>query len=351
MMDRVARARRLDSAISLRVTDPFMKRLRVSSLAAVSMVGVLGAMALGASCNRGNTGTASPPPEVRRDPASATDRPQSPTQTASDRVTEVSGFDTASLSSAERDLLWNVANDVLSPCGDPRSLAVCARDRSCAACRPALRFLSRRVQDGFDAERLGDLVRARFSRDAVVRINTEGAPVRGPASAPVTLVEFSDYECPHCADAAPVLRDIEREFGERLKVLHMHFPLSGHLHAMAASRAAVAAGRQGKFWEYHDLLFANQSALESQNLEQYAQRIGLDVARFRVDRESSESEARVASDRREGERLQIDGTPAVYINGRRWPTSLQFDRAQLREWITDEVELSGGGSSDAGAAR
>jgi protein-disulfide isomerase len=196
------------------------------------------------------------------------------------------------------------------------------------------------VQDGFDSERLGDLVRARFSRDAVVRINIDGAPIRGNVSAPVTLVEFSDYECPHCAAVAPVLRDIEREFGERLRVVHMHFPLSGHIHAMPASRAAVAAGRQGKFWEYHDLLFANQSALETANLEQYAQRLGLDLARFRADAAGNESEARVAADRREGERLQIDGTPAVYINGRRWPTALQLDRSQLREWINDELELT-----------
>jgi hypothetical protein len=317
-----------------------MKRVRVSSFATVSVIGVLGAMALGASCNRGSTGTTSTPPEVRRDPPSASDRPQSAAPTPADRITEVAGFDTASLSAAERELLWNVANDLLSPCGDPKSLAACAQDRSCSTCRPALRFLSRRVQDGFDPARLGDLVRARFARDAVQRINTEGAPVRGPAVAPVTLVEFSDYECPHCAEAAPVLRDIEREFGERLRVIHMHFPLSGHTHAMAASRAAFAAGRQGKFWEYHDLLFANQTALETRNLEQYAQRVGLDVARFRADLDGAESERQVAASRREGERLQIDGTPAVYINGRRWPTSLQFDRAQVREWITDEIELT-----------
>jgi hypothetical protein len=325
----------------------------VSFLATVSAVGLLGAMGFGASCNRTNANTVSAQPEVRQEASRTADpntaRGQTPAPSA-DRVTEMGGFDTASLSTAERDLLWNVANDVLSPCGDPHSLAVCARDRLCNTCRPALRFLSRRVQDGFDAERLGDLIRARFSRDAAVRINIEGAPIRGSAAAAVTLVEFSDYECPHCAGAAPVLRDIEREFGERLKVVHMHFPLSGHLHAMAASRAAVAAGRQGKFWEFHDLLFANQSALENQNLEQYAQRIGLDMTRFRADLAATESETRVASDRREGERLQIDGTPAVYINGRRWPNALQFDRAQLREWINDELELAGQAAQPAAAA-
>ncbi|MDP3277630.1 MAG: thioredoxin domain-containing protein [Deltaproteobacteria bacterium] len=320
-----------------------MSSARVRVFAVLSVVGLLGITGMGASCNRNNSSGAS---TVSTDPTNTHTPPTTPARPASetggDRVTELSGFDTAALSAAERDLLWNVSNDLLSPCGDPHSLAVCARDRLCGQCRPALRFLSRRVQDGFDAERLGDLVRSRFARDGVVQINVDGSAARGPATAPVTLVEFSDYECPHCAAVAPVLRDIEREFGERLRVIHMHFPLTGHTHAMGASRAAVAAGRQGKFWEFHDLLFANQSALERNNLEQYAQRLQLDMTRFRADVESSESEARVASDRREGERLQIDGTPTMFINGRRWPSALQFDRAQLREWITDELELAGG---------
>lgn len=333
-----------------------MKRARVSFVATMSAVGLLGAMGIGASCNRSSQGTA---PAVQQEPGrTANGDTSAPTanngsgngSANADRITEVAGFDTAALASAERDLLWNVANDMLSPCGDPHSLAACARDRTCATCRPALRFLSRRVQDGFDSERLGDLVRARYARDVVQRINIDGAPFRGGANATVTLVEFSDYECPHCAAAAPVLRDIEREFGDRLKVVHMHFPLSGHTHAMPASRAAVAAGRQGKFWEYHDLLFANQSALERANLEQYATRVGLDLARFRADLDSPESEAPVAAARREGERLQIGGTPAVYVNGRPWPHALQLDRSQLREWINDELEATGSAGAGAPAA-
>jgi thiol-disulfide isomerase/thioredoxin len=327
-----------------------MKRARVSIFATVSVVGLIGAFGMGASCNRSNAHSSTPnlPQESRTNDPNHGNSTAQQQAAAADRVTEIAGFDTSALASAERELLWNVANDMLSPCGDPHSLAVCARDRVCATCRFALRFLARRVQDGFDSERLGELVRARFSRDVLVRINTDGAPIRGGAHASVTIVEFSDYECPHCAAAAPVLRDIEREFGDRIKVVHMHFPLSGHPHAMAASRAAVAAGRQGKFWEYHDLLFANQSALETAHLEQYATRIGLDLARFRADFASPETEARVASDRREGERLQIGGTPAIFINGRPWPSALQLDRAQLREWIHDELEMTGAGAAGSG---
>jgi protein-disulfide isomerase len=248
----------------------------------------------------------------------------------------VNGVDLTALASAERELFWAVANDELSPCGDPHSLAVCGRDRTCGSCIAALRFLARRVQDGFPREELGDLVRARYARTAVQTIRSGDSPARGPATAPVTIVEFTDYECPHCGRAAPVMRDIEREFGERLRVIHMHFPLSGHIHAANAARAAVAAGRQGKFWEYHDLLFANQTQLEQNDLERYATQLGLDVNRFRADMQSPEVEGKVAADRREGERLQIDGTPTLFINGRRYP--LAVERAQLREWIQEEID-------------
>jgi protein-disulfide isomerase len=291
---------------------------------------VFAVFGIGASCNRHGQGTGTvASPDVRGESRQA---PPS----NSGQVTEVSGVDLTALSTAERELFWAVANDELSPCGDPHSLAVCGRDHTCASCIPALRFLSRRVQDGFPREQLGELVRSRYGRDQVVTIHTEGAPVRGPDTAPVTIVEFSDYECPHCGRAAPILRDIEREFHDRVRVIHMHFPLSGHIHAMAASRAAVAAQRQNKFWEYHDLLFANQNALEQADLERYATQLGLDLTRFRADQQAASTEAKVAADRREGERLQIEGTPTIYINGRRY--NLPLERQQLREWIQEEID-------------
>ena len=297
--------------------------------ARIALVGVLtlGLFGLGASCHRRGA----------VEPATISSDARGASVSASQAgVTEVQGVDLAALSSAERELFWAVANDELSPCGDPHSLAVCGRDRLCAVCVPALRFLSRRVQDGFPREQLAELVRARYARNAIEQIHIEGAPVRGPATAPVTIVEFSDYECPHCAHAAPILRDIEREFHDRVRVIHMHFPLSLHRDAVPAARAAVAAGRQGHFWEYHDLLFANQTALTREDFERYATQLGLDINRFRADVQSAESEARVATDRREGERLQLEGTPTLYINGRRY--NLPIDRAMLREWIQEEID-------------
>jgi 2-hydroxychromene-2-carboxylate isomerase len=315
---------------------------------ALASVMVIGSLGLGASCNRSNTGngTMAQGPDVRQE-APAPDHAGPSATPAPGGVTEVPGLDLAALSQAERERFWAVASDELSPCGDPHSLAVCGRDRTCTSCMPALRFLARRVSDGFPREQLGDLVRARYARSAVQTIHFDGAAVRGSATAPVTLVEFSDYECPHCGRAAPILRDIEREFEGRLRVVHMHFPLSGHIHALPASRAAVAAGRQNKFWEYHDLLFANQHNLEPADLDRFAQQLGLDMNRFHADMQAPETEALIQANRREGERLEIDGTPTIYIDGRRYPPAMPFDRPQLREWIQEEIDNppAGGGAA------
>lgn len=288
---------------------------------------------MGASC-RNNRAQPQPTQEA------ADAAPAAPTPPPSGNVTEVAGLDLAELSAAERETLWAIANEELSPCGDPHSLAVCARDRlACRSCLPALRFLARRVRDGYPRDQLSDHMRQRYSASSVVEIRTEGAPSHGSVAAGVTVVEFSDYECPHCAAAVPLLRQIARDLEGRIRMVHMNFPLSGHTHAMPAARAALAAGRQGKFWEMNDLLFQNQRHLEPQDIERYATQLGLDMTRFRADVASPEIEAAIQATRREGERLQINGTPTIFINGRRY--ELNLDRETLRDWIQEELDSGG----------
>jgi protein-disulfide isomerase len=108
---------------------------------------------------------------------------------------------------------------------------------------------------------------------------------------------------------------------------------------MPAARAALAAGRQGKFWEMNDLLFQNQRHLETADIERYATQLSLDMTRFRADSASPEIEAQIQASRREGERLQINGTPTIFINGRRF--ELNLDRESLREWIQEELDAGG----------
>ena len=143
------------------------------------------------------------------------------------------------------------------------------------------------------------------------------SPVRGPERAPLTVVVFSDFQCPFCARSEATLRAIEEEYGSRVRFAFKNQPLPFHEHARLAAKAALAAGEQGKFWEYHDALFAHQDALEPAALERYAQGLGLDLARFRKAMESERVEAALVADAADATRLGVQGTPTFFVNGRR----------------------------------
>lgn len=142
------------------------------------------------------------------------------------------------------------------------------------------------------------------------------APVRGPAGAPVTLVVFSDFECPFCAKMAQTLKELEGELAGRVRIAYKSMPLPFHPHAEPAARAALAAGQQGRFWEMHDRLFAHARELSDAELEQHAAAIGLDLARFRADLASPALRERVERDRQQAGALGVAGTPTLFVNGR-----------------------------------
>ena len=139
---------------------------------------------------------------------------------------------------------------------------------------------------------------------------------RGVQHAPVTLVEFGDYECPHCGRAYPVVQELQRQMGDGLRFVYRHFPLdSVHPRARRAAEAAEAAAAQGRFWEMHDLLFENQEALAEGDLRRYARELGLDVARFEEDLAKRRYAGPVEEDVRSGEQSGVEGTPTFFING------------------------------------
>jgi protein-disulfide isomerase len=141
----------------------------------------------------------------------------------------------------------------------------------------------------------------------------------GPASAPVTLVEYGDYECPYCGQAYPIVKAAQRKLGKRLRFVFRNFPLSeAHPHARHAAEAAEAAADQGKFWEMHDALFENQNALEDDQLVATARRLRLDAERIAEALEAGTYAQRVREDFRSGVRSGVNGTPTFFINGRRY---------------------------------
>jgi len=141
---------------------------------------------------------------------------------------------------------------------------------------------------------------------------------QGPADAPVTLVEYGDYECPHCGRAYPIIKQVRRRLGARLRFVFRNFPLrESHAHAEHAAEAAEAAGAQGKFWEMHDRLFERQFALDDDYLVEYAADLGLDAARVARELAAGTHAPRVREDFRSGVTSGVNGTPTFFINGLR----------------------------------
>ena len=149
---------------------------------------------------------------------------------------------------------------------------------------------------------------------------------QGAASAAITLVEYGDYECPHCGRAYPFVKEIQRRLGPQLRFVFRNFPLGEiHPHAVRAAESAEAAGGQGRFWEMHDMLFEHQQSLTDQSLLGYANKIGLDTARFEQDLSSRAYQARVREDFRSGVRSGVNGTPTFFINGVRHDGAWDLD--------------------------
>jgi NhaA family Na+:H+ antiporter len=164
--------------------------------------------------------------------------------------------------------------------------------------------------------------------------------VRGATDAPVTLVEYGDFQCPYCGDAYPVVNQLLERFGDRLRFVFRHMPL-GDLHprAPAAARAAEAAGAQGRFWQMHDRLFEHQLELSDAQLRDHAEAIGLDVERFDRDLCDAVLGRRVEDDYGSGAGSGVPSTPRFFVNGVIHLGSAS--RAELREAI--ELELAGAG--------
>lgn len=180
-------------------------------------------------------------------------------------------------------------------------------------------------------------------------LSQPGAPnphVRGGANAPLTIEEFADYQCPACGGLDPKLRQIEKDYGDRIRVIFRNFPLKQHKYAFLAARAAEAAGLQGKFWEMHDAIYDNQKDWSEADeprtfFEQYATRLGLDVQRFRADTEKQEVADRVVADYNRGLAMGVGGTPSLYLNGRQLSGDDTLDEKKLRTKIDETLSAAG----------
>jgi protein-disulfide isomerase len=259
-----------------------------------------------------------------------------------EKTVDLKGVDTSALTAREKADWSSYVSEALSPCPDqPVSVAQCVNEsRPCSACKPAAQYLVAQVRRGRTRTQVEAAYRARFAPDQVKNLDLSGAASKGPEGAPIVIVEFADFECPACGAARPVVEDVFENHPGQVRLIFKHFPLGMHPNAEKAARASVAAQRQNKFWEMYGLLFQNQTALSPENVEKLAEKAGLDLARFRADRDSEAVADTVARDRKQGEALQLDSTPTLFINGRKFPATTDF-KQDLDDWIALELSLKG----------
>lgn len=159
-----------------------------------------------------------------------------------------------------------------------------------------------------------ELKSIRVSR--VFEISTEGSPSMGPENAPVTLAVFDDYECGYCARMEASFSQLLTQYPQKLRLVIKQYPLRSHPRAREAAIAAIAAHQQGKFWEVHSQIFANQKELSPQKLDEIAESFGLDMIQFKQDLLSQEVLSLIVRDLREGQKIGVAGTPTIFINGK-----------------------------------
>jgi protein-disulfide isomerase len=186
--------------------------------------------------------------------------------------------------------------------------------------KPALmRYLERKqIQDR--REELLDTLRQQVGFTMLLKppradVATDGFPTLGPEDAPVTIVEFTDFQCPFCRRAEPTIKELRAKYGDKVRLVHRDFPLSFHRQALKAAVAAHCAGDQGRFWQYHDALFAEQSKLSDNEFKNIAKKLNLDMPKFQNCLDKDEHVDQIKRDLEAGEALGVDGTPAFFING------------------------------------
>ncbi|MFT3767206.1 MAG: thioredoxin domain-containing protein [Minicystis sp.] len=293
-----------------------------------------------AACSGASTVPAQDPPGVASaTPARAEARPSPRASTTPKALPGLEGIE---LDTRDNNTFWALVSQLYAPCpSEAVSIAQCIEEsRPCAACRPAARLLAEKVQAGITGDQARELYAVRFGPN-LKEVDPADSPSLGPSDAPITIIVFSDFECPHCRHAMPLLDRALQKFSPRVRLVHKFYPLRQHSHAEAAARAAIAAHNQGKYWEMEKVLFGHQADLGDSDLERYAKELGLDMKRFRNDLQDKRTTKILERDHADGERAGLSGTPFILVNGREFDSTYFHVDPDLDAWIRLELELAG----------
>jgi protein-disulfide isomerase len=257
-------------------------------------------------------------------------------------ATTLPGVDLSGLPPASRDAVLSILRSELCTCGCNQKIAECRmKDESCSASRRLANF----VIQGASAGKTAAMVREELKKYAdqpppvlekPVKLYTEGDPVRGPANAKVTVVEFSDFQCPYCALATGEVRELLKQYPKDVKLVFKQFPLDNHSQAALAAEASLAAHAQGKFWELHDKMYADYRRISRARIMAWATEIGLDMNRFRSELDSHKYAARVTDEEKQGEVAGVEGTPTFFINGKK--LNAAFEVSTVAPLIAEELK-------------
>jgi len=227
------------------------------------------------------------------------------------------------------------------------------KDSNCSYSRTIAKIAIQGVKDGKTLVEISKLMdaspkahRPKTLEDPVA-LDVAGAPVKGPDNARITLVEFSDFECPFCFAAVAQVDRIMAAYPKDIKLIYKQFPLSMHPHAQMAAIASLAAKDQGKFWEMYEVLFKNSRRLTPDNILMWGKEIGLDMDKFKAAIASSKYQAVIAKDLKDGEAAGVYGTPSFYINGKQYNGEVTL--ASLKPIL--DAELKGGAKPDTEAKK
>lgn len=237
------------------------------------------------------------------------------------------GVDLANLSAAQKATVLKILREESCSCGCNMKLAECRmEDPSCSySTGLALAVVDAIRQGKTEAQAIAAVHASKWAHvqapkllDDPISIPVAGAPVRGPGNAPVTIVEFSDFQCPYCAAAAPQINALLKAYPTQVKLIYKEYPLDIHSQANLAADAAVAAQKQGKFWPMYDSLFQIHDELSRANILNAAKANGLDMNRFQADIDSTIVRETVIRDIQDGDRAGVEGTPTIFIDGQRY---------------------------------
>ena len=241
---------------------------------------------------------------------------------------DLPAVDFTGLTAAQKALALKVLRTDACPCGCTMKMAECRmKDTGCSYSKSLAAIVVASIRKGGNEAAVMAALDASplMHRNDPVTIPVAGDPVLGPQNARVTVVEFSDFQCPYCAVAVIKLNAVLKAYPNDVKLVFKQYPLEMHSQAALAAEAALAAQRQGKFWQLHDAMYADRTHLSRQNILAMAGKIGLDVKRFEEDWDSPAIRQALAKEQKEGDAIGVSGTPTIFIDGKRYEGDLALD--------------------------